>query len=146
MIESIREFIEEISFKNSEKKSFAAAAALATSELLENAVKFSKGEEIGLTIVYILSPPRNGKVMITVDNVSDSKHIKTLRSLLAEIHKNTPQQAYLRKMKEITERDFHDSTSRLGLARIHYEAMADCSLKVNRNHVSITATIVNNNI
>jgi hypothetical protein len=78
LIESIREFIEHISYANIEKKSFASAAALTASELLENAVKFSSGDIILLKVSYQVHPFHDAKVFITVENKTKKKNIKIL--------------------------------------------------------------------
>jgi ribosome-binding factor A len=146
LIQSIREFIERISYANIEKSSFASAAALTASELLENAVKFSSGDIVLLKVSYKNQPLHDAKVFITVENKAEKKHIKRLRSALTEIHKNSPKEAYLKKLKEVMKRSFNDPTSRLGLARINFEASAHCTLEVKKKNVSITAIIANKNI
>ena len=142
LIEGIREFIEDFAFTSIKNSDLAKATALTTSELLENAIKFSSGNRVNLEVK--LSPEMGNKsgIHIIVENHAQKNNIQKLQSTLYEIKQTAPREAYLKRLKIAMDRGMKSTVSELGLARIQYEAYAHCSLDIrDENFVSLTAEI-----
>jgi len=114
-------------------KEHAECISMSASELLENAVKYASEDEGYLKITIAKG---EHEVDVCVKNKAEPHHINTLRRELALIHAGQPEQVYLKKMEEAA---MTEGQSRLGLARIRYEARAQLRLEVNDGEVSIHA-------
>jgi len=113
----------------------ADGIAMATSELLENAVKYADGEETGITLEVF---PEQNRVIASVTNQGNAESAAELKALYKKINDGDPLEAYITQMKEAATRE--DGKSQLGLARIRYELGADLRLNVTDDFV-ITLTI-----
>lgn len=93
--------------------------ALATHELLENAVKYSVDGEAHLSIAVVDHDGRR-EVSIGTKNRASAAHIDTLQSLFAELNAAPDPFAFYQKLMMRTARD--PNRSGLGIARIAAEA------------------------
>ena len=132
-ISSVRKFVANFFMIGLADKERAECISMAASELLENAVKYASEDEGYLKITIAKG---EHEVDVCVKNKAEPHHINTLRRELALIHAGQPEQVYLRKMEEAA---MTEGQSRLGLARIRYEARAQLRLEVNDSEVSIHA-------
>src|SRR5262245_24851036 len=132
-ISSVRKFVANFFMIGLSDKERAERISMAASELLENAVKYASEDE-GYLKITIAKGDR--EVDVCVKNKAEPHHINTLRRELALIHAGQPEQVYLKKMEEAA---MTEGQSRLGLARIRYEAGAQLRLDVNDGEVSIHA-------
>lgn len=129
---AVRSFVREfISVSHADKKK-AEAIALAVNEMIENAIKYSdrEGVRIRLDLSAALS------VTVAVHNHAAAAEIRNLQSLLAEINKQPPLEAYLDRMQATGESK--DNKSSLGLARIRYETGAKVSARYDEQDGEVT--------
>ena len=118
-------------------QSKADKIAMAVSELLENAVKYSAGEE---TRVRLEVKPANKKIIVAVSNKTDPAREDELRKIYARVNEGDPLQTFIEMMREATLRT--DGKSQLGLARIRHELGADIGLEISEDHfVTITLDV-----
>jgi hypothetical protein len=132
-ISCVRRFVASFFMIGLADKERAEQISMAASELLENAVKYASEEEGYLKISIAKS---TNEVDVCVKNKAESHHINTLRRELALIHAGEPEKIYLKKMEQAA---MTEGQSRLGLARILYEAGARLRLDVTDGEVSIHA-------
>lgn len=132
-IAAARGFLQNFLAISKSNQEFADKMAMAASELLENAVKYSKDSE---THMFVAVNKKTGKVKVTVSNQSDEEQCDELKQIYKKIMQKTPLEAYVDQMKEAAVRE--DGKSQLGLVRIRYEVGADITVNINEdNYVSI---------
>lgn len=118
-------------------QSKADRIAMAVSELLENAVKYSAGEE---TRIRLEVKPEQGKIVVSVSNTTDPGREEELRAIYKRVNSGDPLQTFIEMMREATTRT--DGKSQLGLARIRHELGADIQLNISSDHlVAITLEV-----
>ncbi len=118
-----------------EDQNKADGIAMAASELLENAVKYSAGEE---TIIIVQAYPDQNLISCSVTNQGTAESAKELQGLYKRIMSGDALEAYISQMREAAVRQ--DGKSQLGLARIRYEVGANIKLEVSPDY-KITITI-----
>ena len=111
-------------------QSKADKIAMAVSELLENAVKYSAGEE---TRVRLEVRPDDSKISVAVSNTTDPEREEELRAIYDRVNAGDPLQTFIEMMREATTRT--DGKSQLGLARIRHELGTDIQLSITEDHV-----------
>lgn len=114
----------------------ADRVALATSELLENAVKYGTSDD---THCVVRAYGDSGVIEAAVTNQTSDLGAQELRSLYEKIMAGDPLEAYITQMREAATRT--DGRSQLGLARVRYESNADLSLTISPDHL-VTITLV----
>jgi len=114
----------------------ADAIAMATSELLENAVKYGASED---THCIVQAFPDTGVIQASVTNQATEKNAADIRALYNKIMTGDPLEAYITQMREAATRT--DGKSQLGLVRIRYETGADIQLDITPTH-QVTITII----
>jgi len=114
----------------------ADAIAMATSELLENAVKYGASED---THCIVQAYPDTGVIQASVTNQATEKSAGEVRALYDKIMAGDPLEAYITQMREAATRT--DGKSQLGLVRIRYETGADIQLDITPTH-KVTITII----
>jgi len=122
-----------ISLANKEK---ADKIALASSELLENAVKYGSNDIIKLSI-YVVHETEN--LVVEVINSATPEAIKILKNIYKKIIKGNPIDVYLSQMKEAALRS--DGKSQLGLSRIRCEIGGELSLNIEDSQIKLAITI-----
>lgn len=113
-------------------------------ELLENAIKYGsfRGKSNKIELSLEISPK---DVLVEVLNpVEDGKsfHLKRLDETIQWIRGfQSPFQAYIEKMKEVSVKSFEDEESGLGLVRIAYEGRAILDFFVNEENILAVSAI-----
>ena len=110
--------------------------AMATHELLENALKYSAEE--GATIKIEVEPDTTvDRVRIRIQNRAAPAHIPPLQQVMARMNEaRDPMAHYLTLMRETSKRS---DGSGLGLARLRAEAGMTLALELEGNQVCIVA-------
>jgi len=114
----------------------ADSIAMATSELLENAVKYGASED---TQCVVRASPSTGVIQASVTNHATEQGAKELQALFSKVMTGDPLESYIGQMREAATRT--DGKSQLGLARIRYETGADMRLEVTPG-LLVTVTIL----
>lgn len=114
----------------------ADAVAMATNELLENAVKYGTSDD---THCIVQAHPDTGVIEASVTNQASEQSAHELKSIYEKIMAGDPLEAYIVQMREAATRT--DGKSQLGLARIRYETGADMRLDISTDH-RVTLTVV----
>ena len=114
----------------------ADSIAMATSELLENAVKYGSSED---THCIVQAYPETGVIQASVTNHATEQGAREVKALFDRIMAGDPLESYIMQMREAATRT--DGKSQLGLARIRYETGADVKLDLTPDH-KVTITIV----
>jgi hypothetical protein len=108
--------------------------ALAAHELLQNAISYSRDGQAEMSVQL---EPKSETVAITVVNTARPEEVTRLEALVAEMKQvNDPFRYFLTVMDRPSETLTRGG---LGLARICYEAALDVDVKLNGEHVTITA-------
>jgi len=114
----------------------ADGIAMATSELLENAVKYGASDD---THCIVQAFPETGTITASVTNQASEQGALAVKELYEKVMTGTPLDAYIVQMREAATRT--DGKSQLGLARIRYETGADLKLAITPDH-KVTITII----
>jgi hypothetical protein len=110
--------------------------ALAVSELLENAVKFTCNEQ---SIIKLNVSPQKEVIRVEVENESRKEHIYELKRIYNKLQKGNKLENYLESMKLAAH--YENGKSQLGLARLHYELEEKISLNIIGKVVRIAVNI-----
>lgn len=114
----------------------ADSLAMATSELLENAVKYGASED---TQCVVRASPSTGVIEASVTNHATPEGVVELEALYKKVTAGDPLEAYISQMRESATRT--DGRSQLGLARIRYETGAEMKLDITPE-LLVTITIL----
>ena len=133
VVDDIRHFVETFCANACPGADREEQLALATHELVQNAIANAVSEDIELRLEVDTA---GGRVGIAVSNDARSDQIEILRTRLERnrAHAN-PLQGYLAAMRE-------DPNSRggIGLARIRYEAALELELQVRGERITVHAS------
>lgn len=140
LVSSVRRFVADI-WESWLTPELTSQVALASHELLENAVQYSSDGE---TEVHIeIEMLGNGQtVCIRTRNAASPENLDVLRAAFAELEAATDPDAYYQAMMRRTAK--RTDGSGLGLARIRAETGLSMSLDIADNQVSISARIETN--
>lgn len=111
---------------------FSDRVAMATHELLENAVKYSAAHCLPVKCQVGLD---EGHMWVRVQNEAEPAHIESLRRVFTEVSDGNPIDVYIQKMQASVMSD----KSELGLARVRYEAGADLRMDYDGKVVTLEA-------
>ncbi|MFA5902975.1 MAG: hypothetical protein WC836_03505 [Desulfobacula sp.] len=139
-VSNIRNFVTEILSTGIVDLDDAKKVATASSELVENVVKYSA---VGGAVIDIKKDPAVGKISLTIRNIASLKNIQTFESIYKTVIDGDPKEIY----KQMMLRSFNDPQhSQLGLARIRYECQGDIFYEVGNNTdiISNSPDIVDN--
>lgn len=138
LVSVVRKFVSEFYERVAPDAETVSRIALATHELLENAVKYSQTHETVLRVEVVpeVLPPA---VLVRTWNHADPQHLDKLRRTVTALNEaGDPTTHYLNMMRESSKRT---EGSELGLARISAEAeMAISMQEAPGNRVGITAS------
>jgi len=110
----------------------AEQISMATSELLENAVKYASEESCRLSI-----RTTSDEVDVCVSNAAEPEQLNALRREFALATAGDPESTYLARMREVGAAA--EGTGRLGLVRIRHEGSARLRLETDGGTVSVHA-------
>jgi two-component sensor histidine kinase len=135
LIRLVRQFICDFYNKMLDRET-TQMVAIATHELLENALKYSEERRATLNIEVL--PNESGqRVVIQIRNRSGEEHIRPLQALLERMNRAPDaMEHYVTLMRETSKRK---EGSGLGLARLRAEAGMDLDLELEGTQVCITA-------
>jgi len=126
-VSNIRNFVTEILSTGIVDIDDAKKVATASSELVENVVKYSA---VGGAMIDIKKDPVAGKISLTIKNIATHKNIQTFEAIYKSIIDGDPKEVY----KKMMLRSFNDPDhSQLGLARIRYECQGDIFYEIGNN-------------
>lgn len=131
-IRNLRHFVREFAVGMALLPETADQVAMATSELLENAIKYASTQ----WVFYDLRLTGTA-VEVSVKNKADEKQKRDLLGFMAEVSEGDPLECYVRCL----ERQNAEGGSRSGLARVRYEAAAELSATVEGDTVCMVARI-----
>lgn len=132
---AIRRLVCEMAWNVVRDTELAARLALATHELLENALKYSLDPGRQVTLELCVDVQRNARV--TVLNPSSERLYLTVRELLRQLNEALDPSAYYQRMIESSMQC--SSGSGLGLARIRAEADMKLSCDFRGDVLSVRA-------
>ncbi len=134
-IDGIREFGRFFCEQTFEDSDLASRAQVVLQEALENAVKYSTGDNAELEV----SIGSDGEQLV-IDCISrpDPDHLKTLQQELEHLRSLDPEAAYIAAFQRAANEP--EAASRLGLARMRYEGKFELDLAEHEDgRVRITA-------
>ena len=131
-IDCVRRFVAGFFLIGLADRDRAERISMATSELLENAVKYSAEEAVTVSIRSF-----DGEVEVRVTNAADDTQQSALRREFALATAGDAEKTYLARMRESALAG--GGSGRLGLARIRYEGGARLRLETRPGVVSIHA-------
>lgn len=108
--------------------------AMALSELMENAVKYSQSEAVSLSLFISSDGPPF--LRATVQNEADEESVRRVREQYDRAMQGDPLETYIEMMRESVTRG--DSSSQLGLIRIRYESGCRLGLTTSDTTVSFS--------
>ncbi len=124
-VSNIRNFVTEILSTGIVDLDDAKKVATASSELVENVVKYSAA---GGAVIDVKKDPEKGKISLTIKNIASLTNIETFESIYKTIIDGDPKEVY----KKMMLRSFNDPEhSQLGLARIRYECRGDIFYEIS---------------
>jgi hypothetical protein len=137
LVSSVRRFVAEF-YENWLTPDLTSQVALASHELLENAVQHSSDGETEVHIeIALLGEGRT--VCIRTRNAASPENLDVLRAAFAELESATDPEAYYQAMMQRTLK--RTDGSGLGLARIRAETSLAMTLDIADGQVSISARI-----
>lgn len=144
-IDTARTRILEFLNKNTVPTDRRHSIIMIASELLENAIKY--GDSVSGDPVSLELELQNGATFIEVKNKNIHANNKNLRHLDHNIQWikgfQSPFEAYIEKLKQVSARDLEDSESGLGLVRIAYEGQAELDFYLDENEMLCISAVVN---
>lgn len=131
-VDEIRQFVESFCASASAGPERKEQLALATHELVQNAIAHANSPHIELKLEL---NRETGRVEVSVSNMAGADQIAVLRSRLARTlsHAN-PLDGYVAAMREAPE-----ERGGIGLARIRFEAALDLEIEVEGEKVTVHA-------
>lgn len=134
-LSTVRSFIVNFLAISLSDKKRADLIAMAVNELVENAIKYSDRDGIEIKILVENMEPL--ALTVHVRNHTTEKEAHNLLRILDDIHSKTPLEAFMTQMKESALNK--EGYSRIGLARIRYEAKARLNATYNGSYVNVHA-------
>ena len=126
-VTNIRIFVTEILSSGIIDVEDAKKVATATSELVENLVKYStiSGADIRITRDKSI-----GKISLSISNITNQENLTAFETIYHEICQGEPKEAYKKMMLKSFQ---SDEKSQLGLARIRYECQGKITYNISNN-------------
>jgi hypothetical protein len=136
LVTDVRAFVEQLYQRILDDKDLSGRLAIATHELLENAVKYSVDGETSLRIDVALAAGAH-TIAVRTRNRAEARHVTTLRGYLDELRaSDDPTAYYLSRMRRAAS---GADISQLGLARVRCEAEMQLSCSVEGDTVTVQA-------
>jgi len=139
-----RKFLE----KNLFQKNHIARLEMVASELMENAIKYGYYPEKNESIEYSVEIGNTGVILeVKHKIIPDDMNLQIFDSRIQWIRSfQDPFQAYVERLKYVSEKSFADAESGLGLARIAYEGHSIIDFYLSENNILAVSAVyrVNN--
>ena len=132
LISTVRKFTEEFYTKMLHDREASEKVALATHELLDNAVAYASDGETGVRIEL-----DDVKLTVKTWNRASPERVAELVSIIDEMNRAPDADAYYQVLLERTA--YRTDGSGLGLARVRAEAEMDVSYEVTQDKVCVEA-------
>lgn len=120
------------------------ALKMVVTELVENGIKYGYFQTPESTFQLSLRKKRN-RILIEVKNQIKDSELEHLRRLDTKIQwirgYQNPFEAYVEKLKEISNKTLADGESGLGLVRIAYEGQSILDFYVNENNLLAVSAV-----
>jgi hypothetical protein len=136
LVTDVRDFVETFSLRVLDDRDLSGRLAIATHELLENAVKYARGGETSLRVDVVPAPGARA-IRVRTRNRADDRHVTTLRVYLDEIRASADPLAYYHQRMQRAARVA--GAAQLGLARVQCEAEMALSCSIEGDTVTIHA-------
>ena len=138
LVSVVRRFVTEFYQRFLSDPDGTSRVALATHELLENAVKYSKDGETTIRIEVEQTLPKTVRILLR--NRAEARHVASIRELLDGIAQADDSFAFYQKL--IASKVKQKESSGLGLARISAEGEMKVAYAVSDDEITISATTV----
>lgn len=138
LVSTVRRFVEEFFAEFLDDPDSTSRIALATHELLENAVKYASDEETVLAIEIFSGADGRRSVSIQTTNRAKPENIARVRALVDEMNQADPLAFYQTVMRRSL--SVPVGSSGLGIARIRAECEMSVELKVDDGVVTLLVT------
>jgi hypothetical protein len=136
-IEGVREFCRFFCAATYKQEDLAERVRVVLQETLENAVKYSTPDQQSELVLEVQAEPDSFRIAVT--SRPDPRHLQTLKNELSHLRMLDPEAAYLQAFVRAANEP--QASSRLGLARMRYEARFELHLdEQSDGRVCITAT------
>src|SRR5690606_31320208 len=132
LISTVRRFVNEFYMRLLVGQEVSSRLALATHELLENAVAYAADGETEVRIEV-----RGKELLVRTWNRAEPGHLEALKGLIDEMNQATDADEYYQKRLAISAR--RSEGSGLGLARIRAEAEMQVAYEIEKDRVCILA-------
>jgi hypothetical protein len=133
VLRDLRAFVNKLVVAVADSPELAAQVSMVVTELAENAVKYSDNS---LSVVRLRVEPTSTGIRCESENEASAAHIDQLERTLQTVNQGDPFDAYARALTAATE---HDTSSRIGLARIRHEGNMTLHCVVKDSRVRIIA-------
>lgn len=133
MVSTVRRFTEEFYSRTLEDHEVSEKVALATHELLENAVTYAIDGETGVRVEVV-----DDVLTVTTWNRTSPEHLANLTARIDAMNSSPDADEYYQRM--LNETAYRPEGSGLGLARIVAEAEMAISYEITNNQVFIKAS------
>ncbi len=133
LVSTVRRFTEEFYQRTMEDHEVSEKVALATHELLENAVSYASDGETGVRIEVV-----DNKLMVQTWNRTSPDHIADLIARIDEMNRVADPDEYYQQM--LNQTAYRTDGSGLGLARIRAEAEMAITYEVVLDQLHIKAS------
>jgi hypothetical protein len=130
-VSTVREFVVQFYRRSLVDNEMSSRLAIATHELLENAVNYAADDETSLRVEIA-----QDQLIIKTWNRSDEGRLARLCALIDEMNANDPDHFY----QTVMERTAFAEGSGLGLARIRAEAEMQVAYQIEHGSVCVRAT------
>lgn len=137
LISVVRRFVSDFYARMFKDADATSRVALATHELLENAVRYSRDGETRIRVEVLNPDPQCQLAAIRTWNVTTPDHVQAVRNLFQEMDSNSDAfhhyQTLMRRTAKVV------GGSGLGLARVRAEAEMELSFEVTDGVLSVGA-------
>jgi hypothetical protein len=137
LISVVRRFVSDFYARMFKDPDATSRVALATHELLENAVRYSDDGETRIRVEVLNPDPKSQVAAIRTWNLATPDDVAAVKSLFQEMTSNTDPfhhyQALMRRTAKVV------GGSGLGLARVRAEAEMELTYEVHDGVLSVTA-------
>ncbi len=137
LISVVRRFVSDFHARMFKDADATSRVALATHELLENAVRYSKDGETRIRVEVLNADPRSQVAAIRTWNMATPDHVEAVKTLFKEMDSNADAfnhyQTLMRRTAKVV------GGSGLGLARVRAEAEMELTFEVQDGILSVGA-------